>query len=296
MMGEVRAMINTTKTLQFNGGLSMGKVVLITGASAGVGSFAAKELAKAGHRVYAGARRLDKMSELETLGVSIHKMDVTSEEEVGAVVGEIIKNEGRIDVLINNAGYGGYGMVEAVSLQEAQRQFDANVFGLARVTKAVLPHMRRQRSGTIINMSSLVGRVSSPMIGWYGASKHAVEALSGALRAEVKGYGINVVLVEPGAVVTEFLEVALQQIKTVEHPEDYKENVKNFVEGFRRSYKNAPGPHKVSRVILKAINSDNPRARYAVGRDCKMALFMNAILPTKAMDSLMRKVFNVTNP
>ncbi len=271
----------------------MGKVVLITGASAGFGHRAVKELLKQGHIVYAGARRLEKMKDLESLGAKTYRMDVTSDKEVDEVVRDIIGKEGKIDVLVNNAGYGGYGMVEAVSMEEAHRQFEANVFGLARVTKAVLPHMRRKKSGTIINMSSVVGKVSSPMIGWYGASKHAVEALSGALRAEVKGFGIKVVLIEPGAMQTEFLDVALKQIESVEHPQEYKSNVSNFVESFKGKYTNAPGPEKVVSAIVKAANSDNPRARYAVGIDSKMALMMNTIMPAKAMDNIMRVMFNI---
>ncbi len=271
----------------------MSKVVLITGASAGFGYLAVKELLKQGHTVYAGARRLEKMRELEKLGAKIYKMDVTIDEDVKRIVAEIIRNEGRIDVLVNNAGYGGYGMVEAVTLEEAQRQFDVNVFGLARVSKAVLPHMRSKKSGTIINMSSVVGRAGSPMIGWYGASKHAIEALSDALRAEVKGFGIKVSLIEPGAMQTEFLDVALKQMQTVEHPKEYKTNVSNFIEAFSKNYDGAPGPEKVVKAILKASNSNNPKARYTVGTDCKMAIMMSNILPAKAMDNVMRKVFNI---
>ncbi len=271
----------------------MGKVILITGASAGFGSLAVKELLKQGHTVYAGARRLEKMLEIEKHGAKIFKMDVTSDEDVESVVSEIIKKEGRIDVLVNNAGYGGYGMVEAVSLEEAQKQFDANVFGLARVTKAVLPHMRSKKSGTIINMSSMVGKVTAPMIGWYGASKHAVEALSDALRSEVKSFGIKVVLIEPGAMATEFLDVALKQIETVDHPQQYKENVSNFVKAFKGKYSKSPGPEKVVKAILKVVNSANPKARYPVGSDCKTAMFAHSLLPTKAIDSIMRKVFNI---
>ncbi len=271
----------------------MSKVVLITGASAGFGNLAARELLKQGHTVYAVARRLEKMCDIEKLGAKVYKMDVTSDEDVDTVVADIIKNEGKIDVLVNNAGYGGYGMVEAVSLSEAQHQFDANVFGLARVTKAVLPHMRSKNSGTIINMSSVVGKVPSPMIGWYGASKHAVEALSDALRAEVKGFGIKVAIIEPGAMATEFLDVALQQIQTVEHPDEYKANVSNFVDGFKKNYAKAPGPEAVVNAILKATNASNPKTRYKVGSDCKMAVMMHGLLSDKAMDNVMRMMFNL---
>ncbi len=271
----------------------MNKVVLITGASAGFGNLAARELLKQGHTVYAGARRLDKMRDIEKLGAKIYKMDVTVDEDVDIVVADIIKNEGKIDVLVNNAGYGGYGMVEAVALSEAQRQFDVNVFGLARVTKAVLPHMRNKKSGTVINLSSVVGKISSPMIGWYGASKHAVEALSDALRAEVKGFGIKVAIIEPGAMVTEFLDVALKQIQTVEHPQEYKLNVSNFIEAFKKNYIKAPGPEPVVNAILKATNSNNPKTRYKVGSDSKMAIMLHSLLSDKAMDNVMRMMFNL---
>ncbi len=153
--------------------------------------------------------------------------------------------------------------------------------------------MRSKKGGTIINMSSVVGKVASPMIGWYGASKHAVEALSSALRAEVKSFGIKVALIEPGAMNTEFLDVALKQITTVEHPQEYKENVANFVEAFKGNYKRAPGPEKVVKAILKATNSNNPKARYVVGSDSKMAMIMNSIMPAKVMDNIMRMMFNI---
>ncbi len=269
------------------------KKILITGASAGFGKLAVKELIKQGHIVYAVARRLEQMEDLKQLGAKTYRMDVTDEQEILTVVNEMIKNEGGIDVLINNAGYGGYGMVEAVSMQEAHRQLEVNLFGVARVTKAVLPHMRSQKCGTIINMSSMVGRVPSPMLGWYTASKHALEGLSGALRAEVKGFGIHVVLIEPGAMKTEFLDVAIKQVEKTEHPADYKSNVDNFITAFKKKYKVAPGPEGVVKAILRATNSNNPKARYTVGSDCKLAVTATTLLPTKAMDSIMRRVFNI---
>ncbi len=271
----------------------MEKVILLTGASAGFGKLAVKELLKQGHKVYAGARRLEKMRDIESLGAKIYKMDVTVDEDVNALVSDIIKCEGKIDVLINNAGYGSYGMIEAVSIETAQQQFNANVFGLARVTKAVLPHMRKARSGTIINMSSVVGKVPFPMIGWYGASKHAVESLSDTLRAELKGFGIKVAIIEPGAMNTEFLEVSLEKIQKVDHPAEYKENVANFIDAFKKQYSAAPGPEKVVKAILKASNAKNPRARYSVGSDCKLAKFGHALFPTKILDNITRITFKI---
>lgn len=262
------------------------KVVLITGASSGFGQMTVEKLLKKGYTVYATARRVNLMEDLKEKGAKVISMDVTSDEDVAAGVAQVIEEAGRVDVLVNNAGYGGYGMVESVSLEEAHKQFEVNVFGAARLMKKVLPQMRKQRSGLIINMSSVVGRISSPMIGWYGASKHALESLSDALRAEVKEFGINVVLIEPGAVQTGFLDVAMKQLDTVEHEEEYKTKVEGFKKAFINSYSKAPDPEKVTDTIINAIESNNPKARYAVG-DAKMGIMVNNILPDKTYDKVM---------
>lgn len=173
------------------------KVILVTGASSGMGFEACKALAGQGHKVYGGARRVEKMEGLKDFGVTPLKLDVTNDTSCRDAIDTIIKNEGRIDVLINNAGYGSYGAIEDVTIEEAQRQFEVNLFGLARLTKAVLPHMRSQHSGTIINTSSMGGRLVSFLGGWYHATKYAVEAFSDALRMETKQFGINVAIIEP---------------------------------------------------------------------------------------------------
>ncbi len=271
----------------------MEKIILVTGASSGFGKETVKKLLKHGHTVYATARRLEPMADLKENGAYIFKMDVTIPSEISAVVSQIIKNHHRIDVLVNNAGYGGYGMLEAVSIEEAKKQFDVNVFGLASVTKAVLPYMRKQRSGRIINLSSMVGRVSFPMIGWYGASKQAVESLSDSLRREVKSFGISVSIIEPGAMATEFLDVSLKQIATVNHPEEYQKNVDNFVKVFKDKYTKAPGPYMVANAVLNAVDSSRPKIRYAVGNDCKLAIAINKILPTGIMDYVTREIFSI---
>ena len=167
------------------------KVVLITGASSGIGKVTAEKLLEKGYVVYATARRLKKMLDLESKGANILKMDVTSDGDVNSVVDKIIQEQGRIDVLLNNAGYGSYSTVENIPMEELKYQFEVNVFGQGRLIKAVLPYMRSQKSGRIINMSSMVGIVSTPLLGWYAASKHATEAMSDALRLELKGTGID---------------------------------------------------------------------------------------------------------
>ena len=169
----------------------MSKVILITGASSGIGFTTAKSLAEQGYKVYGAARRVEKMEELKQYGVTPIKMDVTSEESVNEAVEQVIAAEKRIDVLVNNAGYGSYGAVEDVSIDEARRQFEVNVFGLAILTKKVLPYMRQQHSGTIINVSSMGGRLTTYFGAWYHATKYAVEAFSDALRMEVSDFGIR---------------------------------------------------------------------------------------------------------
>lgn len=161
------------------------KVALVTGGSSGIGEAAALGLLKAGFRVYAAARRIERMDIITAAGGRVLRLDVTDEESVASVISTIIAAEGRIDVLVNNAGYGAYGALEEVPLAQAVAQLDVNVLGLARITQSVLPHMRAQRSGTIINISSMGGRFATPLGSWYHASKYAVEGLSDTLRLEL---------------------------------------------------------------------------------------------------------------
>lgn len=269
------------------------KVIIVTGASSGFGKDAVKELLNRGHVVYAAARRVSAMEDIKKEGAKILSLDVTNDDQVEAAIKEVIKNEKRIDVLVNNAGYGGYGMVESVSIEEAHKQFEVNVFGVARMMRAVLPYMRKQKSGTIINMSSVVGKVSSPMIGWYSASKHSVEALSNAVRAEVKSLGIKIAVIEPGAMNTGFLDVALKQIKTVKNAPEYQANADAFLKTFKKNYANAPGPEKVVKTIVKIAESNNPKTRYAVGTDSKAAIFMTKIFSDKMMDNIFRSMYGM---
>ncbi|MBA3823102.1 MAG: SDR family NAD(P)-dependent oxidoreductase [Ktedonobacterales bacterium] len=180
-----------------------------------------------------------------------------------------MQREKRLDVLINGAGYGLYGTLEEVSLTQARHEFAVNVFGLAAMTQQVLPLMRAQRSGRIINLSSVAGKVSTPLAGWYAASKHAVEALSDALRLEVAHVGIQVVLIEPGAIKTEFDGVALDSLDAVQRPEEYRTLAASFTQLLRNSYQRASGPAVVARVIGQAVAARHPRARYALPLDSR---------------------------
>jgi short-subunit dehydrogenase len=268
------------------------KVVLVTGASSGFGELTVEKLLSKGYTVYAAARRVERMKKLEEKGAKLLAMDVTSDEQVAAGIDTIIKNEGSIYGLVNNAGYGGYGMIESVDLAEAERQFQVNVFGLARVTKAVLPHMRASKEGRIVNLASVAGQVAFAMGGWYTASKHAVEALSDALRNEVKDFGIKVSIVEPSAVKTEFLDRAMENVDAVNHDPAYKSKVEGFKKNFSESYANAPGPEDAAKAIFDGIDSKNPKIRYQVS-GAKMAITMKNLLPAKAFDNIMNNMMGM---
>lgn len=179
------------------------KVILLTGASSGIGHEAAMELLAQGHIVYAAARRVEKMEDLAAAGAHVLSLDVTDSSSISGVVNAVLSQQGRIDVLINNAGYGYLGALEGVSMEEARRQLDVNVFGLAEMTKQVLPYMRERRSGRIINISSVAGKVGIAFVGWYNVSKFAVESYSDVLRKEVRQFGIDVVLIEPSGIKTD---------------------------------------------------------------------------------------------
>ena len=180
------------------------QVILITGASSGMGKDAAMHLINQGHIVYGAARRVSNMADIVEKGGHALELDVTNPEQVKSVADKIIEEQGRIDVLVNNAGYAVYGAVEDVSAEDAKRQFDVNLFGLAEMTKAVLPYMRKSKSGKIINISSMGGKMYTPLGAWYHATKHALEGWSDCLRLELKQFGIDVVVIEPGGIATEF--------------------------------------------------------------------------------------------
>jgi NAD(P)-dependent dehydrogenase (short-subunit alcohol dehydrogenase family) len=179
------------------------QVALVTGGSSGIGECTVLELLDAGYVVYTAARRVERMQPLADAGAHVFAMDVTDDASMVAGIERIIDEQGRIDVLVNNAGYGSYGAVEDVPIEEARRQFEVNVFGLARLIQLATPHMRAQRSGRIINISSIGGKFYEPFGGWYHATKFAVEGLSDSLRLELKPFGVDVVIIEPGPIITE---------------------------------------------------------------------------------------------
>lgn len=266
----------------------MKKVVLITGASAGIGKDTAKLLAESGFIVYAAARRVEKMQDLKSVGVRLLKMDVTNEESMVSGIHEILKNEGRIDVLVNNAGYGSYGALEDIPLSEARYQFEVNIFGLARLCQLVIPTMREQHSGKIINISSIGGSFGEPHGSWYHATKFAVEGLSDSLRLELKQFRIDVVVIKPGAIVTEWNKIARDHMMEVSGQTVYKELVAKHVKMFERADgKMGSKPIVIARVIKKAVEAKSPKTRYAAGAGAKPILFLRWLLSDRMMDRLM---------
>jgi len=267
------------------------KVILITGASSGMGYQTARILAEQGHRVYGAARRVEKIEELAPYGVQALRLDITNEQSVTQVVQELIEREGRIDVLINNAGYGYFGAIEDVPISDAKHQFEVNIFGLARITQEVLPYMRAQKSGRIVNLASVAGHVTLAFGAWYNATKYALEAFSDALRMEVKPFGIDVVIIEPGAIRTDWGIIAADHLREVSKGGAYEQDGSRVAEGLRRIYlsKIPTNPAVISRKIAKAAVCRCPRTRYRTGRGAKLMVFFHQILPTRLWDYLVVK-------
>jgi NAD(P)-dependent dehydrogenase (short-subunit alcohol dehydrogenase family) len=266
------------------------KTVLITGASSGIGEAAALHLAELGYTVYAGARRLERMSDLVDRGIRTKTVDVTDDASMTALVEAIIAETGRIDVLVNNAGYGLYGALEDVPIEEARRQFDVNLFGLARLTQLVLPHMRQQHDGYIVNVSSMGGKIWEPLGSWYHASKFAVEGLSDSLRVEVAEFGVKVVIIQPGTIRSEWSGIAADQLEATSANTPYAGQAKIMGTVLRGvdQMRLASGPELVAEAIAKAVQSPKPRTRYVVGGGARGILLAERILPDRGFDRLIQ--------
>lgn len=264
------------------------KVVLLTGASSGMGKETALALARAGHRVYGAARRVDRMEALVKAGGQAVALDVTDEEQVRQAVERILAEAGRIDVLVNNAGFGLYGAVEDTSLAEARRQFEVNLFGVAAVTRAVLPGMRARGAGRIINVSSMGGKIYTPLGAWYHASKHALEGWSDCLRLELAPFGIEVVIVEPGTIATDFGEVLTGPMVERSGAGPYGGLTRAVAQATRATYEQggASPASVVADTVAEAIRARRPRTRYAVGKWARPLLFMRRWLGDRAFDSV----------
>jgi short-subunit dehydrogenase len=265
----------------------MKKVALVTGASSGIGKETAKLLIKKGFTVYGSARRVDKMSDLNDLGIKLLAMDVTNEESMVTGVAEIIKKEGQIDVLINNAGYGSYGSVEDMPMSEAKYQFEVNIFGLARLIQLVLPSMRAQKSGRIINISSIGGSIGEPHGAWYHSTKFALEGLSDSLRMELKQFGIDVVIIKPGAILTEWNTIARENLLKVSGHTAYKDLAYKHVKMLEMADNQGSLPIVVAKTITKASTASKPKTRYVTGKGSSTIMFLRSILSDRMFDRLM---------
>lgn len=262
------------------------KVALVTGASAGMGKDTVKVLLQNGYTVYAAARRIDKMEELKPFGAKVLAMDVADDNSMVKGVEQIIAAEGRIDVLINNAGFGSYGAIEDVPMSDARYQLEVNLFGLARLTQLVLPHMRKHKFGKIVNVSSVGGKLASPLGGWYYASKFAVEGYSDTLRLEVKQFGIDVIVIQPGGVKTEWQGIAGESMKRISGNTAYKGLVQSAEKVLGNMEKDFPEPIIIADLILKAVTDKKPKARYVAGAMAKPILFLRKYLSDAMMDRI----------
>ena len=271
------------------------RTALVTGASSGIGQDTARKLQALGYTVYGAARRTDRLHALAADGIHPLPMDVTDDASMSAGVDRILEETGRIDVLVNNAGYGSFGAIEDVPMDEARRQFEVNVFGLARLTQLVAPHMRAQGSGTIINISSIGGRLTTPLGGWYHATKYAVEALSDALRMELRPFGIDVVVVEPGGIRTAWWAIAADHLEATASGSAYADQIR-AVAGTMRSESNQrrySPPEAIARAIGKIVTARRPRTRYAVGFMARPLIAARRILPDRAFDRLIGAAFGL---
>src|SRR3954452_10606339 len=272
--------------------------VLITGCSTGIGRATAERLARNGLNVYATARRVESIEDLQAAGCKTLALDVTDEGSMQAAVSAVEGADGSILALVNNAGYSQSGAVETIAMDDLRRQFETNVFGLVRMCQLVLPGMRREGRGRIVNISSMGGRLVFPGGGAYHGTKYAVEALSDAMRFEVRGFGVDVVLIEPGLITTDFGNVAAGSVDATasagedpyaEFNEAVAKETKGAYEGPMRHL--GGGPETVAKTIARALGARRPKARYVVTPSARMALMMRRVLPARGWDAAMGSQF-----
>lgn len=264
------------------------KTALVTGASSGMGKVIARRLIQDGYQVYAAARSVEKMNDLAQLGAHPLRMDISRDEDILAAVDTIVSQTGGVDVLVNNAGFGLYGPVEEIGIDEARYQFEVNVFGAARLTQLLLPTMRTRRSGYIINITSIGGKIYTPLGAWYHATKHALEGWSDCLRLEVAEFGIKVVIVEPGLIETGFGDVVSGNFVKRSASGPYGHLVGNVANSVKNAYGNGRGsdPKVIADVVARAVKSPHPRTRYAAGKYARMLIGMRVWLGDRLFDRI----------
>jgi len=271
------------------------RVVLITGCSSGIGEATAARLATSGWTVYATARKPETLEDLKTIGCHTLAIDVTDEDSMAAAVDTVLCGTGRIDALVNNAGYSQSGAAETVDLEDVRRQFETNVFGLLRMSQLVLPAMREQGSGRIVNISSMGGRLVFPGGGVYHGTKYAVEALSDAMRFEVAGFGIQVVIIEPGLITTNFENAAVASLDSAndgpyaEFNATVAKSTKEVYAGPMRHL--GGGPDAVAKVIEKSLNAKRPKIRYTVTASAKISIASRRLIGARAWDAAMKSQY-----
>jgi NADP-dependent 3-hydroxy acid dehydrogenase YdfG len=273
------------------------KAVLVTGCSSGIGRASALRLSQAGWTVYATARRPESLAELARAGCKTLALDVTDEDSMRAAVATVEQEHGAVGVLVNNAGYSQGGAIETVPMDAVRRQFETNVFGLVRLTQLVLAKMRAQRWGKIVNIGSMGGRLTFPGAGHYHATKHALEAISDALRFEVRGFGIDVILLEPGLITTEFGHAATASMPDVGDAQDPYANFNAAVAAVTAGAYDGPmrhlgaGPERVAKVLERAITRSHPPGRITITPSAKLSIATRRLLSDRAWDAAMRRQF-----
>lgn len=271
------------------------KIALVTGASSGFGKLISLELANAGYYVFACARRFDSLEKMQSQSKQIEavQLDVTNSDNVQACMSHILQTKGKVDLLVNNAGHGLYSTVEDADITDIIYQFEVNVFGAVRMTQAVLPIMREQQAGKIINISSVAGQISMPLFGYYSGSKHALEAISDALRLEVKPFGIDVVIVEPGVYKTNFRGTALDHSMKNRKTRAYDKMIKIAFKFLSDKYEHAPDPIAVARLVNKIAQTSQPKRRYVTGRGSNLFIWFRHYFGYAFLDKAFIKLFGI---
>lgn len=262
-------------------------IVLVTGASSGIGKATARSLLEQGHTVYVAARRVEAMQDLQALGAVPLRMDITRDADVFAVVERITRDHGGLDVLVNNAGFGMYGSVEETTIDDARYQFEVNLFGMARLTQLLIPAMRERGRGTIVNVSSMGGKIYTPLGAWYHATKHAVEGWSDALRIELQPFGIDVVVIEPGIIATEFGDVLTQPMLDRSGNGPYGK----LAHAIASSKAPMSQPTVVAGAIVRAVRARRPKTRYVAGNLARPLMFVRKFLGDRVYDRLIMSQF-----
>jgi NAD(P)-dependent dehydrogenase (short-subunit alcohol dehydrogenase family) len=274
------------------------RAVLITGCSTGIGRATAEHLAAKGWPVYATARNVASIQDLESKGATVLPLDVTDEDSMRAAVERVEADHDAVGVLVNNAGYSQSGTIEEVPMEDVRRQFETNVFGLVRLTQLVLPGMRRQRWGKVVNMSSMGANFTFPGGGFYHATKHAVDAITDALRFEVKGFGIDAIIIQPGLIMTRFGEAAVDAMGGAARDDGpYAEFNARVAAATKGVYERGPaaklggGPETVAKAIEKAITAKRPKARYLVTPSAHLLVNQKRLMPDRVWDAFLRTQF-----